>query len=83
MKKEKQSLLDMIVVAGSMGMTLFVCICAGVFAGRFLDNLAGTTPWGIMLGGLIGAVTGFWTLYKKALAYMKDVPPDHHDGSGK
>lgn len=79
MKKETQSLLDIIVVAGSLGMTLFVCICVGVFLGRFLDGFFGSTPWGIIIGGLLGAVTGFWTLYKKALAYMKDVPPHHGD----
>ena len=40
--------------------------------GRFIDVHAGTSPWGLILFSLIGAVSGFWTLYKKALSYQQD-----------
>lgn len=49
MKHEKRILLDMIVIAASMGMTLFVCICTGVFIGHSLDGFLGTTPWGLIV----------------------------------
>lgn len=83
MKHEKRILLDMIVIAASMGMTLFVCICTGVFIGHSLDGFLGTTPWGLIVFSLLGAVSGFWTLYKKAIVLMKDDKPSDKNDSGK
>ena len=64
-------LWDIVVIAGSLGLSLFVCICVGVAVGRFIDIHAGTTPWGTIIFSLIGAVSGFWTLYKKAMSYER------------
>ena len=30
-------LLDIVAIAGSLGLSLFVCICVGVAIGRFID----------------------------------------------
>ena len=65
-------LLDIVAIAGSLGLSLFVCICVGVAIGRFIDVYTGTSPWGLILFSLIGAVSGFWTLYKKAVSYERD-----------
>ena len=65
-------LWDIVAIAGSLGLSLFVCICVGVAIGRFIDVHAGTSPWGLILFSLIGAISGFWTLYKKALSYQQD-----------
>ena len=54
-------LWDIVVIAGSLGLSLFVCICVGVAIGRFIDVHAGTSPWGLILFSLIGAISGFWT----------------------
>ncbi|WP_443674269.1 AtpZ/AtpI family protein [Megasphaera sp.] len=61
-----------VVIAGSLGLSLFVCICVGVAIGHFIDVHAGTSPWGLILFSFIGAISGFWTLYKKALSYQQD-----------
>jgi len=53
-------------VAGSLGLTLFVNIIVGIFIGRFVDSYFNTSPFGLMAFALLGSVTGFWTLYKKA-----------------
>lgn len=66
------------VTAGSMGMTLFVSMCVGIFCGYWIDTHAGTTPWGLIIGGFFGAATGFWGLYKKALRYMNEDSHRHH-----
>lgn len=63
---------DIVVIAGSLGLSLFVCICVGVAIGHFIDVHAGTSPWGLILFSFIGAISGFWTLYKKALSYQQD-----------
>ena len=79
-KRSSMRLLDIVAIAGSLGLSLFVCICVGVAIGRFIDVYTGTSPWGLILFSLIGAVSGFWTLYKKALSYegMNPAGMDRH-----
>lgn len=68
---EQSSLLAILVSAGSLGLTLFICLCLGIAAGYWLDKELGTTPWLLIIGGLLGALSGFWSLYKKGLRYMQ------------
>ena len=49
-----------------LGLTLFVNIFAGVLIGRFIDSCFETNPFGLIGFSLLGAVTGFWSLYRKA-----------------
>lgn len=72
------NILDMVVIAGSMGLTLFVSICVGLFIGHGIDSFFHLTPWGLISFGLLGAASGFWSLYKKAVSYMES-----HDVKGK
>lgn len=71
-KLNHMRLWDIVVIASSLGLSLFVCICVGVAIGHFIDVHAGTSPWGLILFSFIGAISGFWTLYKKALSYQQD-----------
>ena len=71
-KLNNMRLWVIVVIAGSLGLSLFVCICVGVAIGHFIDVHAGTSPWGLILFSFIGAISGFWTLYKKALSYQQD-----------
>ncbi len=66
----RMELMNLIVIAGSLGLTLFVCIFIGVFLGRMIDDFFATSPWGIIIFSLLGTVSGFWSLYKKAIVYM-------------
>lgn len=78
-KKKKNnsfSLLSIVTEAGTLGVTLAICLILGVLAGRYIDGFLGTTPWGMIFFSLLGAVAGFWSLYKKMLRFMdadKDV----------
>ncbi len=58
--------LQLVAAAGSLGLTLFVNIFAGVLIGRFIDSCFETNPFGLIGFSLLGAVTGFWSLYRKA-----------------
>ena len=40
-KLNHMKLWDIVVIAGSLGLSLFVCICVGVAMGRFIDVHAG------------------------------------------
>lgn len=68
---------DIAVSAAALGLTLCVSLGIGIACGFWLDEQLGTKPWGLIGGGLLGAVSGFWTLYKKAVRYMKDETPGH------
>ena len=78
---EEKSLLlqlwDMIAVTASLGFTLAVCLICGVLAGRYIDASFATSPWGLVSMALLGALTGFWSLYKKMLRLMKDDAKHH------
>ena len=65
-RSDGMSTLQLVAVAGSLGLTLFVNIIVGIFIGRFMDSYFNTSPFGLMTFALLGSVTGFWTLYKKA-----------------
>lgn len=66
-KVNQMKLLDIAAAAGSLGFTLFACICAGAAAGHVADSALGTAPWGMVLLSLVGAVAGFLSLYRKVL----------------
>lgn len=66
----RMELMNLVVTAGSLGLTLFVCIFVGVLIGRVMDKFLATSPWGIILFSLLGTVSGFWSLYKRTIAYM-------------
>ena len=60
------STLQLVAVAGSLGLTLFVNIIVGIFIGRFVDSYFNTSTFGLIAFAHLGSVTGYWTLYKKA-----------------
>lgn len=77
-KLNLRQLLDVVVIAGSLGFTLFVCLLVGVFIGHYADHFFSTSPWGLITCSLLGAVAGFWSLFKKVLALNRTT----HDGKG-
>jgi len=42
-----------------IGITIIVCILIGVFVGRYLDSLLGTTPWLLLIFSFSGAGAAF------------------------
>jgi F0F1-type ATP synthase assembly protein I len=48
--------------------TLLVCI----FAGQWLDGRLHTSPWLLLVGMIVGAAVGFWTLLR--VTQGKDKP---------
>jgi len=53
------------------GATLGVEMAAAVFLGAWIGYLADgwwrCTPWGLVLGVVVGATAGFWMAYKLAI----------------
>ncbi|MBL0386682.1 AtpZ/AtpI family protein [Tumebacillus sp. ITR2] len=55
-------------LVSAIGVDLASCVVAGVFLGKWLDGLWGTTPWMLLLGillGLTGGVLGVVKLLQK------------------
>ena len=46
-----------------VGITMAVCVLVGVFLGRFLDGLLGTTPWLLLLFSFLGVGAAFKSLF--------------------
>jgi len=46
-----------------IGITFVVCILVGVFLGRFLDGLLGTSPWLLLILSFLGVAAGFKAVY--------------------
>ena len=61
-----------------VGITIAACIVIGVFAGRYLDRVLGTSPWLLILFSLLGAAAAFRTIIKTRIVK----PQDNKTGSG-
>lgn len=64
----------------SMGMRLGIELLAGVITGSiigyFLDYVFNTMPLFLLIFLLLGAASGFWTVYKLAIKTQSDNKPE-------
>ena len=60
-----KDLVKALAMASSAGLTLAFCIGGFVWIGYELDAWLNTAPLCMVILGLIGAVTGFYMLYKQ------------------
>jgi len=49
-----------------MGVTIVACILVGVFLGRFLDGVFGTTPWLTLVFSILGIAAAFKSIFDLA-----------------
>ena len=66
-KENSYTVLSVVTEASNLGFTLAICLGIGVFAGRYIDNWLGTSPWALVICSLLGMATGFWSLYKRMI----------------
>jgi len=50
-------------VLAQIGVTIIACIAVGIFLGRFLDNLLGTTPWLLIVFTFLGIAAAFKSIF--------------------
>lgn len=60
-----KDMVKALAMATSAGLTLLFCIGGFIWIGYQLDRLMDTAPLCMAILGLIGAVTGFYMLYKQ------------------
>lgn len=62
-----------------VGLQFAGAIVLFLFAGRWVDARLGTEPWFLLLGVTIGAVAGFYSLYRQLTAPRGRDPKDSKD----
>ncbi len=70
----------MLGTAFTAGFTLLAGFLVGYYGGRWLDGLAGTTPWLTLVGTILGIVAGFRVLIRDIL---RGASPETKRGSDK
>jgi F0F1-type ATP synthase assembly protein I len=55
-----------------IGLQILVGVVLGFFAGDWLDRRYGWTPWGVLIGVMLGLAGGMYLLIKDAIRINKD-----------
>ncbi|WP_176222145.1 AtpZ/AtpI family protein [Tuberibacillus sp. Marseille-P3662] len=71
MAKPNQTSKRIAIFSGA-GLDLAMCILVGVYCGHKLDEWWGTHPVFLLIGLLLGIVSGFYTLYLILKPYIGD-----------
>jgi len=50
-------------VLSQIGITIIVCVALGIFLGRLLDNLLGTSPWLLIVFIFLGIAAAFKAIF--------------------
>jgi len=58
-KKQRREIMRAMALITQIGFMVAACILAGVFLGRWLDGLLGTTPWLLLVFSLLGVGAAF------------------------
>jgi len=61
-KSEKREMLRAMGLMSQIGFTAVICIAMGLFFGRFLDNILGTSPWLLIVLTLLGCFSAIKAL---------------------
>jgi len=48
-----------VALASEVGLLLMACVAIGLFLGKWLDGLLGTSPWLLLAFSLLGMVSAF------------------------
>lgn len=65
-KKHTSDLVKGMSMISQIGVMILACVVIGLFAGRFLDNWLGTSPWLTLLFTFLGAGAAFKYMYELA-----------------
>lgn len=62
-KQQGSELLHGLMFFSQIGISMVACVFIGVFLGRFLDKLLGTSPWLLLIFSLMGAAAAIKVLF--------------------
>lgn len=61
--KQRREFVRALSMLTQIGVMMVACILIGVFLGRFLDNLLGTSPWLLLACTFLGLGAAFKSMY--------------------
>ncbi|MEM7403418.1 MAG: AtpZ/AtpI family protein [Myxococcota bacterium] len=70
-KSSRSHLYKIYVVTSAVGLEIVLSITVGIFAGLWLDKRYHTAPWGLLGGGLIGAMAAARALIVFTRSYLR------------
>ncbi|MBP2651096.1 MAG: putative F0F1-ATPase subunit [Firmicutes bacterium] len=70
-KDDKRQLMAAFGLVGSMGLSMVATVAVGVLAGRAVDQWLTSSPWGTVVGIILGLLAGLWVTYKRIIEVEK------------
>jgi len=70
-REDKRQLLAAFSLVGSMGLSMVATVVVGVISGRLIDNWLSISPWGTVVGIIMGMISGIWVTYKRIIEVEK------------
>jgi ATP synthase protein I len=67
MQKDKNTLLNGLSTAATIGFYLVSSVAAGILLGKWFDGYFQVQPWGTVVGIILGMIAGMWSMYKKVV----------------
>jgi ATP synthase protein I len=72
-KNEESDRRDLARRAGTLagvGLQFAGAILVFLYAGQWVDRRFGTAPWFLLIGVFVGAIAGFYSLYRKLMSEL-------------
>ena len=60
-------LLNALSLASTLGLTVVSSIAVGIFLGSLVDHWLDSSPWGAVVGIVVGILSGFYGVFKIAM----------------
>ncbi len=79
MEEKDRSLIRMLGVLSTVGLTLVFATVIGLFVGHCLDTKFGTTPWLTALFLLFGLIAGFKNLFTHVRKSQEELDKQNKD----
>lgn len=66
-----------------IGSQVLVGVAMGLGIGLWLDKRYGWSPWGVIIGTLVGLAAGMYSMIHEAMKVFRDPPDGKSSGSKK
>lgn len=60
----KKRLLQAFTLVSTLGLTVVSTLAVGIFLGNLVDRWLDSSPWGIVVGIVLGMISGFYGIFK-------------------